>query len=129
MNTPSFALGSCLCGKVTYEVRSRIKATTHCHCRMCQKAHGAAFATYGSVPLGDFWIGNGSELMATYESSPGVIRRFCTNCGSTLTWQKTQGTHADWISIALGTLDTPFQPEKIREVNKESAPAWCQLLA
>ena len=91
---------------------------------MCQKAHGAAFATYGSVPLGDFLIRTGSESVGAYESSPGVIRRFCTHCGSMLTWQKMHGTHVDWIPIALGTLDTPFQPEKIREMHKESAPVW-----
>ena len=41
--------GSCLCGTVKYRVSTELKAITHCHCRKCQKGHGAAFATYGSA--------------------------------------------------------------------------------
>lgn len=42
--------GSCLCGAVTYQVSTPLKAITHCHCKKCQKSHGAAFATYASAP-------------------------------------------------------------------------------
>jgi hypothetical protein len=38
--------GSCLCGAVAYELISEPKAVTHCHFKMCQKQHGAAFATF-----------------------------------------------------------------------------------
>ncbi|HCA63195.1 MAG TPA: GFA family protein, partial [Pseudomonas sp.] len=41
--------GSCLCGVVRYRIDAPIDALTHCHCKMCRKAHGAAFATYASV--------------------------------------------------------------------------------
>jgi len=42
--------GSCLCGSIKYTTNSEIMAVSHCHCSMCRKAHGAAFATYGSAP-------------------------------------------------------------------------------
>ena len=41
--------GSCLCGGIRYEIDGRLHDTQNCHCRMCQKAHGAAFATYAAV--------------------------------------------------------------------------------
>ena len=41
--------GSCLCGTVRYEIRGPVGRVSHCHCAMCRKAHGAAFATYGRV--------------------------------------------------------------------------------
>jgi hypothetical protein len=42
-------VGSCLCGTVRYELRATIESLCHCHCIMCQKAHGAAFGTYAPV--------------------------------------------------------------------------------
>ena len=41
--------GSCLCGAVQFEVTLPVKANVHCHCSMCRKAHGAAFATFANA--------------------------------------------------------------------------------
>ena len=38
--------GSCLCGDVVWEASGKLERMSHCHCSMCRKAHGAAFATY-----------------------------------------------------------------------------------
>src|SRR5690242_17932258 len=117
-------LGSCLCGAVKYEVRSEIKAVSHCHCRMCQKAHGAAFGTYGSVPVGDFAITHGADVLRGRSSSSGVTRTFCSLCGSPVTWHSTHGDEASWISFTLGTLDTPFTPLKQRHIHLASKAPW-----
>lgn len=45
-------------------------------------------------------------------------------CGSTLFWSRSQGEFADWISIALGTLDTPFLAKKQKHVHVDSAVLW-----
>lgn len=45
-------------------------------------------------------------------------------CGSTLFWSRSEGEYADWISIALGTLDTPFVPKQQRNVHVDSAAPW-----
>ncbi len=121
---PPPLLGSCLCGSVRYEIRSPIKAVSHCHCRMCQKAHGAAFGSYGSVPAADFVLTAGADAVRSHLSSPGVTRSFCAHCGSPLSWRCDRGEWADWISVALGTLDTPFVPGKQRHIHTESMPAW-----
>lgn len=55
--------GSCLCGAVSFRLQSEPKAVTNCHCRMCQKQHGAAFATYTSVPRADLEYLSGQELL------------------------------------------------------------------
>ena len=54
----------------------------HCHCSMCRKAHGAAFATFAGVPAEDFRFVAGGELVKLYQSSPGNHRAFCPVCGS-----------------------------------------------
>lgn len=100
-------LGSCLCSAVSFELVTAPKAVTHCHCSQCRKGHGAAFASYGSVPRSDLRVLSGADSIRTYASSPTVMREFCLACGSTLFWSRSQGEYAGWISIALGTLDTP----------------------
>lgn len=36
--------GSCLCGAVSYKITGSLGVTGHCHCSICRKSHGAAFA-------------------------------------------------------------------------------------
>ncbi|MEN0108164.1 MAG: GFA family protein [Pseudomonas sp.] len=116
--------GSCLCAAVRYELHTAPKAVSHCYCSQCRKGHGAAFATYGSVPRSALHIVSGAGQIKTYASSPTVAREFCVECGSTLFWSRTEGEFADWVSIALGTLDTPFVPHKQTAVYVESAAPW-----
>lgn len=80
--------GSCLCGKVVYEIEGRILSAGHCHCSQCQRAHGAAFGTYADFNTEQFrWV-NGEELVKTYTVDQGGYC-FCTVCGSNVagTWQ------------------------------------------
>jgi hypothetical protein len=116
--------GSCLCGAVTYQVATPLKAATHCHCKKCQKVHGAAFATYASAPRSDVTIQAVRDTLKSYESSPGITRQFCSECGSSLFWHDAKGLYPDWISIALGTLDTPFAPQDLKQSCIESRVAW-----
>ena len=38
--------GSCLCGKVRFELDGAPQFINHCHCSMCRKVHGAAFGSF-----------------------------------------------------------------------------------
>lgn len=116
--------GSCLCAAVSYELLVSPGAVSHCHCSQCRKGHGAAFASYASVPRKMLRIAQGSASIKTYASSETVIREFCAECGSNLFWSRTQGEFADWVSIALGTLDTPFVPQKQKHVYVDSIAPW-----
>ncbi|MBF3200109.1 GFA family protein, partial [Pseudomonas aeruginosa] len=112
--------GSCLCGALRYRLSSPPRALSHCHCSQCRKAHGAAFASYGSVPVADLHIDRGADLLAAFSSSPAVLRRFCSRCGSPLFWSRSEGEFADWVSVALGSLDTPFPAAKQKHVQVAS---------
>ncbi len=49
--------GSCLCGSVRYDIDGPFEVMSHCQCSMCRKNHGAAFATFVSVPISGFrWV-------------------------------------------------------------------------
>lgn len=115
--------GSCLCGGVRYEIRAEIKGVSHCHCQMCRKAHGAAFATYGSVLRESHAFVEGASLLRSYQSSPGVTRMFCAVCGSPLAWRR-EGEFSGWISIPLGTLDSACVPKKHKHIHVASKAPW-----
>jgi hypothetical protein len=119
------ARGSCLCGAVTYSVTAELNALSHCHCTQCQKGHGAAFATYANAPRAAVAISDPKHVLKSYASSPGVARQFCSECGSSLFWSNANGTHPDWISIALGTVDTPVAPPQQKHLWVESKAPWC----
>jgi AcrR family transcriptional regulator len=80
----AIAKGSCLCGTVQYELDGPFEVMSHCHCSMCRKHHGAAFATFVTVPLSNFrWIA-GEDSLSTYQSSAYGKRTFCSKCGSVM---------------------------------------------
>jgi hypothetical protein len=95
--------GSCLCGAVRYRIDGPVGRISHCHCSMCRKAHGAAFATYGRVYTSDFnWLAGESHIVV-YASSSQVERTFCGRCGANLQWRHRD--YPDVFALALGTLD------------------------
>jgi hypothetical protein len=74
--------GSCFCGTVRYEVGGPFNSMMSCHCSMCRKHHGSAFATYVSSPIDHFhWI-HGEGALLEYKSSAQGTRISCGVCGS-----------------------------------------------
>ena len=76
--------GRCLCGGVGWSATGNLSPLSHCHCSMCRKAHGAAFATYTQCAGADLTWSGDRALIADYRSSEDITRRFCRQCGSTL---------------------------------------------
>ena len=100
--------GQCLCGLVQYEVDAIEPRMGHCHCSMCRKFHGAAFATYGEAKVENFhWI-TGEEYLKTYVATNGTKRKFCENCGSSLTFTPSNDS-GEMIEFSLGTLDSKLE--------------------
>ncbi|HVN29142.1 MAG TPA: GFA family protein [Candidatus Binataceae bacterium] len=95
--------GSCLCGKIRYEIDGAIGPALNCHCSMCRKVTGAAFRSRVAVPTKDFRWTAGEDLLSRYESSPGTIRTFCRVCGATLA--SFFDDNPKTLGLAMGTLD------------------------
>lgn len=93
--------GGCLCGAMRYEIDGPLYDVGNCHCSMCRRFHGAAFATYAKIDVAHFrWL-SGQDLMKVYETSPGIGWAFCQVCGSSLGVPK-DGKLCD---LAIGLLD------------------------
>jgi hypothetical protein len=74
--------GRCLCGAVRYRIEGAPLAMYHCHCTQCRHASGASFATNLLVRTETFALTAGAEVLASFASSPGKQRHFCSRCGS-----------------------------------------------
>ena len=74
--------GSCLCGDIAFEITGPVDQIGHCHCSMCRKFHGAAFATFAVSAPEHFRWRQGEEKAAHYRSSSHGWRNFCPRCGS-----------------------------------------------
>lgn len=95
--------GSCLCGTVQYETAKPLEHVHHCHCSMCRRAHGAAFATYGIADRNDFLVVEGEAHLKAFQSSEDAKRSFCDQCGSSLLYE--HAAMPDVVFLAIGTLD------------------------
>lgn len=78
--------GSCLCGAVRFSYEPPSLWCSHCHCTVCQRAHGAAFVTWVGVSEGRFRYEQTHDLK-WYQSSADSQRGFCQTCGTTLVFQ------------------------------------------
>jgi hypothetical protein len=93
--------GGCACGGIRFEIEA-VRSLTHCHCTICRKLTGAAFATYAHVEKAKFHWLEGEELISRYESTPGSFRYFCRICGSLVPGQ---APYLATVSIPAGLLD------------------------
>ena len=121
MSSPYF--GQCLCGSIKYEVDEIEPRMGHCHCSMCRKFHGSAFATLGEAKIDKFrWI-EGEELLESYKAGNGTVRRFCKVCGSSITFAASDDT-GELIEFALGTLDSEITLRPDAHIYVGSKASW-----
>ena len=95
--------GGCLCGEIRYRITAPPVEALYCHCRMCQRAHGAPAIAWLTVPLSAFTVTAGSPL--AYRSSAKALRHFCGGCGTPLTWCEADA--ARFVDVSIASLDNP----------------------
>ena len=118
--------GSCLCGAVVYKVARLDPQMAHCHCNMCRKFHGAAFATYGSVKSADFSWQQGEQFLQEFVADNQTTRTFCKKCGSSLTFAPSADSGEE-VEIALATLDTEIDGRPSAHIFTEFKANWHQI--
>jgi len=94
--------GSCLCGRVSYEITGSIHNARYCHCSNCRKFSGTAFAAWGLARTDRFAVTSSPDNVTKYDSGGG-LRVFCTTCGSPL-WFEPAGL-PQFRGIPLGAID------------------------
>jgi len=113
--------GSCLCGAIAYQADATIGRIVHCHCRTCRKTHSTAFSSVAAVPRESFYFTRGAEQLKSVESSPGKVRRFCSNCGSHLMAERVA---QPVIMLRLGCLDNEIKDVPQVHIWRSDAASW-----
>jgi hypothetical protein len=96
--------GKCLCSEVQIQISGVISDIIHCHCSLCRKSSGTAFATNGFINTADFEIISGKDYLSIFSFKRGRNRHFCSNCGSPVYSSNEQDPLR--YRIRLGILDS-----------------------
>ena len=96
--------GGCMCGAVRYEAEGEPINVLHCHCESCRSHTGAPVVTF--VAFDEDKVKFPKTDRQIYNSSPGVKRGFCGQCGTPLTWEGA-GWDGPIIEVYISTLDDP----------------------
>ncbi len=110
--------GGCQCGAVRYAVTGGLGRANLCHCRMCQRATGNAFAPLVTA-AGVAFVGS----PARFASSDVADRGFCRDCGTPLFYAPV-GT--DELELMIGSLDDPGAVAPALHYGIESRLGWAR---
>ena len=101
--------GTCLCGKVAFEIEGDFENFYLCHCERCRKDSGSAHAANLFSSKADLrWL-SGEEYVRVFDLE-GHIKSFCIHCGSALPNHQMDET---LLVVPAGSLDTdvPIRPD------------------
>ena len=118
-------IGTCLCGRVRYEITGKLGPVVQCHCRECQQASSTPFATNAAVRDKYFHLVAGESEVCEYESSPGKFRCFCGQCGSPL-WSRRPALPGE-RNIRLGLLDGDPERRPLIHIWVSEKAAWYEI--
>jgi len=114
--------GGCLCGEVRFEITGEIENIVYCHCSLCRKAQGSAFATNGNVDAEKFSFVSGENSLTGYESTPGQTKYFCKYCGSPI-FSKSL-TKPGKVRVRLGSIETAINERPDAHIFVASKANW-----
>jgi hypothetical protein len=118
-----FALGSCLCGDVAFELEGAPTLVRNCHCSRCRRARSAAYATNVFYPADRLHWTRGQECIAEYKL-PGArffATAFCRRCGSSL---PRVSPERGIVVVPAGSLDTDPRMQPMAHIHVASKATW-----
>ena len=114
--------GSCLCGAVRFTINAEIKDIVCCHCSLCRKAQGSAFATNGNVEMKKFNFISGQNNLTSYKTSETQSKLFCKTCGSPI--MSKNSLTPDMIRVRLGTIESDIVERPEAHIFVASKANW-----
>jgi len=114
--------GKCLCGAVNIKITGEISDIIHCHCSLCRKNSGTAYATNGFINTADFEITSGENCLTAFSTKPGRNRHFCTKCGSPVFSSNDQDPSR--LRIRLGIIESDISERPISHNFVTSKANW-----
>lgn len=123
---PGVTAGSCLCGKVAYEITGAPLRMANCHCTRCRRARSAAHATNLMYSKADFTFTHGAELLVEYKVPDAryFTTAFCSHCGSITPYISHE---RGIVVVPAGSLDTDPHIQPIGHIFVAFKAPWFQI--
>lgn len=94
--------GQCQCTGIRFEFDGEPSDASFCHCAICRKLSGSAFAAYIEVATPDLRV-RGTELIASWAVTDRLTKKFCGRCGTPLFTE--HASFPQFTYVSLGVLD------------------------
>jgi hypothetical protein len=117
--------GSCLCGAINIELTGSIESIIHCHCSLCRKNSGTAYATNGFVNTKDLRVIDPENKLTYFEFKEGKLRHFCSVCASPIF--SSNSSNPTKLRLRLGILDTDIEERPLSHNFVSSRANWDDL--
>ena len=116
--------GGCLCRRIRYAAAGEPLTVAYCHCASCRKHSGAPVVAWVAYETRHVKWTEGTR--AKYESSPGVMRSFCSACGTPLTWEGESRREGGKLitEFHISTLDDPDAFTPTNHIFYPERSAW-----
>ncbi len=116
--------GSCLCGKIRFEISVPVAELRACHCVACQKVSGGAGTVNAAIPSTAFRITQGTpkRYSALADSGRLLHRYFCGDCGSPLYSQRDAAPEN--VAVRAGGFDNAGEQRITFHIWTASARSW-----
>jgi hypothetical protein len=111
--------GGCHCGAVRYAIDSELKHSSVCHCDRCRRTTGGLSTAWVGYPTAGLTV---EGEPASYASSEGVVRQFCSACGTSLFYFN-EMLLPGLVDVLTVTLDAPEDcPPKLHVMTSDALP-------
>ena len=120
--------GSCACGHVRYRMNSNPLVVHGCHCSLCQRQNGSAFAVNALIEEDRVDLLEGDVVGITVPSPSGANQTIfrCPKCQVAL-WSYYLVFHDGVRFIRVGTLDDPSRLPPDVHIYTASKQPWFEL--
>ena len=120
---PTARTGGCLCGAVRWELAPVELSVANCHCRLCQRAVGAAVVAWATAPAAALTLLRAEP--AWYRSSAAAERGFCPTCGTSLFFRARAPDGP--VDLTVASFDHPEDLAPTSEIWTTSRQWWVPL--
>ncbi len=115
-------LGSCLCGKVRFEIAGDFDGFFLCHCRRCRKDTGSAHAAnlFSSTAKIN-WLSGEADVKTYRVPSTRHQKSFCPECGSAVPRLQMNGA---LLVVPAGCLDSEIEKRPDAHIFVANRASW-----
>jgi len=118
--------GSCLCGKIGFEIDTTIHGLYQCHCSLCRKQGGSSSNSAAIIDADKFRWTAGQDYISSYVKQAGFRSDFCSDCGSPVP-NLLRDTPFYWVPAGL--LDVDVEIDVVAHLFLGSKAGWDTNLA